>query len=656
MPMISSLDLTGAIAAALATLFLITHWRRRLATEEKWIVLLVCALTVLINGISVWSWSGQHFAGQVAENWGDYLQILQPALWGMFFYVVVQSALRNELKASRQRMRDLVENMPVILNAYDRDGRILAWNRTAQEVTGFSRDDVVGNSQALQQLFPDSQVQEQLRMECEHGGGHYKHRIYTLKGRKDERQIAWYNIAQEFPISGWANWSIGLDMTEQLAAQRQLEHLATHDELTGLANRALLHDRLHHALAASQRNDTTGALLMLDLDHYKMVNDSHGHPVGDQLLREVGKRLSRCLKSTDTLARIGGDEFMVLLDYIHDPEEAAIVAQRLLSALGEAPFLLFGTSIRTRASIGVTIFPDDDIRLDELMKNVDLALYTAKQNGRNNFHFYSRNLHTQFRWQHQVAEKLRDAISSDGLLLHYQPQIALRDHRVAGVEALLRWPGFENGSLSPAIFVPIAENNGLMPDLGRWVVENAFRQAATWQAQHGPMTTAVNLSAVQLYQPNLADFLLQLLERLQLNAENIDLEITESAVMRNVDDAITAMKQLRDKGFHISLDDFGTGYSSLSYLKRFPVSRIKIDQSFVQGMDTSAGDIAIVRNVIRLGHDLGLLVLAEGVETREQLQRLGDEGCDLVQGFFCSKPLAAGPLGEFLRQGGGLVH
>jgi len=584
------------------------------------------------------------------------LQTLQPVLWGTFFYVVVQSAQRRELKASRQRMRDLVENMPVILNAYDRDGHLLAWNRTAQEVTGLSREDVLGNPQALEQLFPDSQVQQQVRMECLHGGGHYTHRIQTMRGRQSERQIAWYNIAQEFPITGWANWSIGLDMTEQLVAQRQLEHLATHDELTGLANRALLQDRLHHALAASQRNNTTGALLMLDLDHYKMVNDSHGHPVGDQLLREVGRRLSHCLKSTDTLARIGGDEFMVLLDQIHDPEEAALVAQRLLRALDDAPFLLFGNSIRTRASIGITVFPDDDIRLDELMKNVDLALYTAKQNGRNNFHFYSRNLHSQFRWQHQVAEKLREAISHDALQLHYQPQIALFDSSVAGVEALLRWPGFDNGALSPAVFVPIAENHGLMPELGRWVVETAFRQAANWQSQHGRMTTAVNLSAVQLYQPNLADFLLQLLDSLQLNAENIDLEITESAVMRNVNDAINAMKQLRDKGFHISLDDFGTGYSSLSYLKRFPVSRIKIDQSFVQGMDTNAGDLAIVRNVIRLGHDLGLLVLAEGVENQEQLLRLGQEGCDLVQGFFYSKPLAAGPLDEFLRRGGGLVH
>lgn len=656
MPMISSLDLIGAIAAFLATVFLLAHWRKRLATEEKWIVLLVTVATVVINGISFWSWSGQHFGAAIAENWGDYLQILQPALWGMFFYVVVQSARRRELETSRQRMRDIVENMPVILAAHDSQGNILAWNRTAQEISGFSRDDVVGNPQALQLLFPDVQVREQLQMECEHGGGHYKHRVHTLKGRGGEHQIAWYNIARDFPITGWANWSIGLDMTEQLVAQRQLEHLATHDELTGLANRALLHDRLHHALATSQRSGTPGALLMLDLDHYKMVNDTHGHPVGDQLLREVGKRLRECLKATDTLARIGGDEFMVLLDHIRSPEEAARVAQRLLQALDAEPFHLFGNTIRTRASIGISIFPDDDIRLDELMKNVDLALYTAKQNGRNTFHFYSRNLHSQFRWQHQVSEKLREAIAGNGLLLHYQPQIALTDHHVAGVEALLRWPGFENGTLSPAVFVPIAENAGLMPELGRWVVESAFRQAAEWQSLHGPMTTAVNLSAIQLYQPHLADDLLQLLDRLQLKAENIDLEITESAVMRNVDDAIAAMKRLRDKGFHISLDDFGTGYSSLSYLKRFPVSRIKIDQSFVQGMSSSASDVAIVRSVIRLGHDLGLLVLAEGVESEEQLQRLGDEGCDLVQGYYCSKPLAAGPLGDYLRQGGGRVH
>ncbi len=654
--MISLLDMAGTIAAALALLLFVLRGRQRFSTAEKWIIVLVCLVTAFINGVSYWSWSGQSVVSDIAENWGDFLQILQPALWGMFFYVVVQSAQRRELQASRQRMKDLVENMPVILNAYDREGHLLAWNRTAQEVTGYSEAEIRADRQAVETLFPDLQSRNQVMMECAQGGGDYQHRVHALKGKQETRQIAWFNISQRFPINGWANWCIGLDMTEQLDAQKQLEHLATHDELTGLANRALLQDRLHHALANSQRKGVTGALLMLDLDHYKMVNDTHGHPVGDQLLREVGRRLQACLKNTDTLARIGGDEFMVLLDTIHNSEEAALVADRLLRALSGSPFDLFGNKIHTRASIGITIFPDDDVRLDELLKNVDLALYTAKQNGRNTFHFYSRNLHGQFRWQHKVSEKLRTAIQSDQLQLHYQPQVTLAGKHVSGVEALLRWPGFEDGGLSPAVFVPIAENMGLMPALGRWVVEHAFQQAAIWQAAGMPFTMGINLSAVQLYQPNLAEYLMEMLAVCRLNPEFIDLEITESAVMRNAESAIAAMKQLRDRGFHISLDDFGTGYSSLSYLKKFPVSRIKIDQSFVQCMETTPGDAAIVRNVIRLGHDLGLQVVAEGVENEQQWQMLAQDGCDIVQGFYYSHPLAPGKLRDFLDFGNAALH
>jgi len=642
--MISMLDLIGTVSAGLALVMILCFGQRRLSGSEKWTIAMVCAATALINGISFWSWSGLAAGAKLAENWGDYLQILQPALWGILFYVVVQNALQRKLEASRQQMKDLVENMPVILNAYDAQGRVLAWNRTAQEVTGYSTAEIRSDQQALSTLFPDTQSQERVLMECAHGGGNYQHQIHSLRGKDGVRQVAWFNISRRFPINGWANWCVGLDMTEQLAAQQQLEHLATHDGLTGLANRALLQDHLHHALANCQRKGTNGALLMLDLDHYKLVNDSHGHPVGDQLLREVANRMQSCLKATDTLARIGGDEFMVLLDSINNSDEAAQVAERLLHVIANPPYSIFGNKIHTRASIGITLFPEDDIRQDELLKNVDLALYTAKQNGRNHFHFYSRKLHGQFRWQHKVSDELRSAIQSDQLQLHYQPQIALSGKQMEGVEALLRWPHFERGDLSPAVFVPIAEKTGLMPALGRWVVEHACRQAAQWQQQGKHFTTGINLSAIQLYQPNLVEFLSHTLQSLQLNPEYIDLEITESAVMRNADGAIAAMRQLRDQGFRISLDDFGTGYSSLNYLKKFPVSRIKIDQSFVQGMTSTPEDAAIVRHVIRLGHDLGLQVVAEGVETRQQWQQLEQEGCDFVQGYYCSRPMSADNL------------
>lgn len=654
MSMISLMDGVAALAALAAVLLLFTSWRHHLALEEKWLLAMIGGFTAVVNVIGFWSWWGAGVGADVEENIGDYLQILQPIAWGMFFYVVVQSAQRRALEKSRQQMRDLVENMPVILHAYDTEGRILAWNRRAEEVSGFDKEEVLGNNAVLAQMFPDSDYREQLLQECRSGGATYQHRIRPMVSKQRyEHQVAWYNISQKVPISGWANWGIGLDMTEQMVVQKELEHMATHDELTDLPNRALLRDRLNHALTDVQRNNRRGALLLLDLDHFKMVNDSHGHPVGDQLLREVGLRLSDCLKSTDTLARLGGDEFVVLLERIEHVEEAALVAERLLNALVNKPFFLYGNEIRVRTSIGITVFPDDDVRLDELMKNVDLALYAAKQDGRNRYHFYSRVMHNKLRWQHRVAEKLRSALEAESFSLHYQPQVRLQDRAVVGVEALLRWNAFDEVPLSPAAFIPIAENMGLMPSLGKWVVKSACQQAALWQMRFPHLPVAINLSSVQLYQPNLVESLLDVMQEQKVNPENIEFEITESAVMRNMDSAIATMRRLRHEGFNISLDDFGTGYSSLSYLKRFPVGKIKIDQSFVKGIETDPVDAAIVRSVINLGHSLNMKVLAEGVETQGQLQRLGDEGCDYIQGFYYSRPLAADSV-EAYMQGKGM--
>lgn len=647
--MISLFDGVGTLAALGAAILMLVFWRQRLAVEERWLIGLIGCATAVVNGMSFWSWLGLDIDMDKEENLGDYLQILQPILWGMFFYVVVQAAQRRALERSRQQMRDLVENMPVILHAYDTEGRVLAWNRHAEGVSGFSRDEVMGNNAVLRQMFPDEKYCTQLLQECRSGGASYRHRIRPLLSKQGyEHQVAWYNISQQVPISGWANWGIGLDMTEQIVAQQELEHMATHDELTGLPNRTLLRDRLKQALVDVQRNQRRGALLQLDLDHFKMVNDSHGHPAGDQLLREVGSRLSSSLKSTDTLARLGGDEFVVLLERIGRPDEAAMVAERLLNALLNKPFVLFGNEIRVRTSIGITVFPDDDMRLDELMKNVDLALYAAKQRGRNGYHFYSRVMHNKLRWQHRVSEKLRSALDTGSFSLEYQPQVRVGDCSVVGVEALLRWNEFDEVPLSPAAFIPIAENMGLMPALGKWVVESACRQAAAWQTRFEKMSVAINLSSVQLYQADLIDNLLAVMREQNVNPENIEFEITESAVMRNMDNAIATMRRLRQEGFHISLDDFGTGYSSLSYLKRFPVGKLKIDQSFVKGIETDPVDAAIIRSVINLGHSLNMKVLAEGVETHGQLERLGDEGCDYIQGFYYSKPLAADSVEAYM--------
>ena len=647
--MISLLDLIGAIFGGGAILLLFTQWRRRLEPAEKFIVVIVCSLTAALNLQGMLHWWGQEVSADVAENWADYLQILQPALWGMFFYVVVQVAQRKALLDSRQQMRSIVENMPVILHAYDESGRLLAWNRYAEETTGFSKEELLGSKEALTQLFPDPESRDQLMRECKKHGASYTHRVRPLLCKQRfERQIAWYNISERFPIPGWANWGIGLDITEQVAAQRELEHKATHDELTGLPNRALLRERLIHALSDAVRNKNMGALLLLDLENFKIINDTHGHPVGDRLLYEVGQRLRCCLKSTDTLARIGGDEFVILLEHVRSPEEVSLVAERIASILAAKPFYLFGNEIPVSTSIGITMYPDDDVRIDELIKNMDLALYAAKEAGRNGYHFYSRAMHNKLRWQHKVSDRLRAALESESFELHFQPQVCISANRLIGAEALLRFKSVEDFPLAPSAFIPIAENMGLMPVLGKWVVNAALQQAQLWKNKNTKLPLAINLSPIQFYQPNLVESVMDGAQEYGLDPEDIEFEVTESAVMRDLDASIATMKRLANYGFGISLDDFGTGYSSLSYLKRFPVSKIKIDQSFVQGLETDPADAAIVRSVIDLGHCMNMKVLAEGVETRAQVIRLGDAGCDYMQGFYCSKPLNASGFDEFV--------
>lgn len=651
--MISVLDLIGAVCASLAVALLFSRWRLRLASSEKWMIFAVCFLTALINFISFSAWLGVPVSENITENWGDYLQILQPAFWGMFFYVVVQSAQKRELQASREKMRAIVENMPLALHAYDKNGRLMSWNKEAERISGYTEGEIIANDQALALLYPEKRERESLLAECRERGGDYHHRVRSLQCKDKKKEIAWYNISKKFPINGWANWCIGLDITEQLAAQRKLEHLATHDELTALPNRTLLRDRLQHALDNCLRNKQMGALLMLDLDNFKMVNDSHGHPVGDKLLIEVAKRLTTCLKSTDTVARFSGDEFVLLLENIQSVNDATFVAERVLNILAHPYFEIYGNEIRVRASIGITCFPEDDVRIDELMKNMDLALYAAKEKGRNSYHLYSRNMHRHLRRQHEIAEKLREAIETKQLELFYQPKVSISNNRVVGFEALLRWRGPFGEKLFPSEFVPIAESAGLMPVLGSWVVSAACEQADQWRNTHMRAPIAVNLSALQFFQADLYYKLEKALDNAGIGAENIELEITESTVMHNVDQAISMMKTLRDKGFNISLDDFGTGYSSLSWLKQFPISTIKIDQSFIRDLQNNNEDEAIVRSIILLGHSLKKSVVAEGVETEAQKQFLLREGCDAFQGFLFCKPMPAAHLSHHIQQ---LLH
>lgn len=648
MNLISAIDMFASLFSVFGCLVV---WRRY-RPHNKCVGLVVfslCFLTMLVNAANMATWWQYTSGVQLDENFGDYLQILQPALWGMLFYIVVQNSQRLSLEKSRRQMRDLVENMPVILQAFDESGNVLAWNSHAERVTGYSKADAIGNSAVLKKIFADQQYRKQILEECKNHGANYHQKLRPVRCKQRfERHVAWSNIAQQFPIEGWANWCVGIDVTEQVMAQKNLEHMATHDELTGLANRTLLLDRLGYALTSCQRKNTRGALILIDLDHFKMVNDTHGHPVGDQLLREVGDRLLHCIKATDTLARLGGDEFIILLEQVSFPEEVSMVAERLTAKISDKPFYLFGNEISVRFSMGITVFPDDDVRVDELMKNVDLALYAAKESGRNKYHFFSRTLHKKMQWQHQVSEKLRSAIDEKTLFIEYQPQVARASHEVVALEALMRWNASGEIPLSPAAFIPIAEQIGLMPSLGRWVVSSVCEQIAMWNSQNIQAKVAINLSAIQLYQSSFIDSTNAIIKEHGIDPSAIEFEITESAIMRNLDSAVSSMKQLANHGFSLSLDDFGKGYSSLSHLKKFPINKIKIDQAFVRSLVADPVNAAIVRCMVDLGHSVNVKVLAEGVETAEQIKHLDAEGCDYYQGFYFSQPLKATSIGGLL--------
>lgn len=427
-------------------------------------------------------------------------------------------------------------------------------------------------------------------------------------------------------------------------ANQQLHHLALHDTLTLLPNRALLEDRILHAIASAQRTGRLIAVMFLDLDRFKTINDSLGHHYGDKLLQAVAQRLVETLRAEDTIARVGGDEFIVLVKEITEPQVAASIAQKLLSALAD-PLYVERQEQHISASLGISIYPNDGQDLRSLMVNADAAMYHAKKMGRANYQFFTFEMNAAARARLELEKNLRHAIENDEFELHYQPKVTIASGEIASMEALVRWRHPEQGLISPSEFIPLAEEIGLIIPLGAWVLMTACQQNKRWQQKGLPkLRVAVNLSAAQFKQQNLVEFVCQILEDTGLDAGCLELEITESVIMQNAEAAALTLERLHAKGVHISIDDFGTGYSSLSYLKRFPLDMLKIDRSFVRDIHADPDDAAIVQSVIVLAHSLRLGVIAEGVETEEQLAFLKTLGCDEYQGFYCSRPL---PPAEF---------
>ncbi|HYG56223.1 MAG TPA: EAL domain-containing protein, partial [Burkholderiales bacterium] len=439
------------------------------------------------------------------------------------------------------------------------------------------------------------------------------------------------------------------DLSERKHYEKHIEHLANHDGLTGLPNRTLLRDRVAQVISHARRTNGHVGLMFVDLDHFKLVNDSWGHVAGDMLLLEVARRLQLATRDGDTVARLGGDEFVVLLPDLARPDDIAVVARKLADAL-EEPIDVDGRSVRVTASIGISTFPGDGDDLESLLQCADAAMYRAKDAGRNGYQYYSAEMSAQARVRVETENGLRQALQQSELRLHFQPQLSFADGKVQGFEALMRWERPSHGMVPPAQFIPVAEESGLIMPMGQWALHTACREAMAWSsAGLGKLKVAVNLSARQFWRGSVTDVVRAALAESGLPPEQLELEITESVVARDLKQVMLSLEHLRRMGITIAIDDFGTGYSSLAYLRSLPIDKLKIDKSFIAGIPVDPEASALVGEIIRLAHVLSLEVVAEGVETAGQAAFLRDAGCEAMQGFFFSRPLAADDCATLLR-------
>lgn len=555
---------------------------------------------------------------------------------------------RKKSEASMMKLSLAVEQSPNSIVITDPGGNIEYVNSTFTQTTGYAFEDVLGQNPRIFQSgkTPKSTYVEMWQNLTQNQV--WRGELYNR--RKDGSEfIESIFIAPVHQTDGkLINYlAIKEDITEKKEAKARIDQLTNYDQLTGLPNRTLLEDRFNYALGISQRNNEQMCLMMIDLDHFKDINDSLGHSIGDQLLVEMARRIRSVLRQQDIVSRLGGDEFVLVCPDV-DSEGSALVANKILASIAQ-PFIIGQHELTVTSSIGISIFPHDGNTLEALHKNAETATYRAKQDGRDNFCFYSVDMYEQLTRTLLLSNSLRYAISRNELFLHYQPQISLPDGQVIGAEALLRWKHPELGMISPAEFIPIAEDNGQIIPIGEWVLQTAVRQLKHWiDSGIQPIIMAVNLSAVQFRQTNLTGLVTSILDEAQLPHEYLELELTEAVAMGDAQAAVNVMNKLHEQGIRMSIDDFGTGYSSLSYLKKFKVYKLKIDQSFVRDISVDAEDKAIVGTIINLATSLGLRTIAEGVETAEQLSYLRLQGCNEVQGYYFSKPLTSEQFEKFV--------
>ncbi|MCA1987580.1 MAG: PAS domain S-box protein [Desulfarculus sp.] len=571
---------------------------------------------------------------------------------GLRLVGAVQDITRRRRSEEQMRLLARVfENTVEGILVTDTQGVIQMVNRAFSDITGYSAVEAVGNNPRLlnSRHHPPEFFGQMWRDLAEKG--HWQGEIWNRR-KNGEAYPEWLTITAIKDSQNRTAHYVGVfhDITEAKRSQEKISYQAYHDALTGLPNRMLFNDRLKVALAQAQRRGRGLSILFLDLDNFKTINDSLGHAVGDLLLQQVAKRLVRWVREEDTVARLGGDEFIMLLSAVGEPDAAVQVAERILETLAE-PIQIGDQELFITASIGITIFPHDGLEPETLVSNADLAMYRAKGEGRNNYKLFTPAMNQVVVRRLEMERALRRAIARDELLVFYQPKVDLDTGLVVGLEALVRWQRPGHGLVSPADFIPLAEETGLIVPIGEWVLRTACARTKIWHDQgHHSLGVAVNLSPRQFQQRNLVQTVAQVLEETLLDPSCLELEVTESVLMHSVEDAIRTMQDLADLGVKLFMDDFGRGYSSLYHLKRFPMQALKIDRSFVQDVTSNPSDASIVNTIISMGRSLNLQVVAEGVETQEQLEFLRANQCHQMQGFLFSRPVPDDEISQILSQ------
>lgn len=579
--------------------------------------------------------------------------------------------MTTRLELSERMHRFLVENSPDIIYTLDTDGCFLFVNGRAESLLGYSRDELIGcrytsivheeDIEIAKYAFTERRRDDrattnvEVRLKCK-DNHHFESRqivaVVSAMGVYEENGDSKDSLTRRFI----GTYGVARDISERKKAEETISFQAMHDHLTHLPNRRLFKDRLELSMSQSKRNGRLVGIMFIDLDRFKLVNDTHGHAEGDELLVNVAHRLRNCVRAGDTLARQGGDEFTVLLPDLYHLEDARIIAEKVLDLL-KTPFQVRGQEFRATASIGIAVYPNDGDNADELLKNADIAMYKVKASGKNNYLFFTAEMNACYHERLSLENELRRAINNSEFELYYQPQVSIRGDRIVGLEALIRWRHPVHGLLNPASFIDLAEESGLICDITDWVLAEACGQMARWREIGLPnLRISVNVSPLEFTHSDFLERIICNITKFHLPANVMEIEITENLLLHDAPGVIDKMRQLHNQGVRISIDDFGTRYSSLNYLRLFPISTIKIDQSFVRELAEGTRVSPILHAIIGMAHGFGLHLIAEGVETMFQMKILNELGCDEMQGYLFSKPMPAAEVEMVLRPAATIGH